>query len=146
LRSGYGGQRTGFADRIEALARQQLDGLWLKGVTFTSRPGDFALKGSALSAELVPIYLAKLAGEPAFAGTKLQIFDITQPKKAQRVERPEIDFSLSSSAALVAADSGEASGGAVTNSHSADTSPGMPDAPAVQVAQVGPQTSRQGAP
>jgi hypothetical protein len=99
LRSGGGGQRSGFADRIEALARQQLDGLWLKGVTFTSRPGDFALTGSALSAELVPIYLAKLAGEPAFAGTKLQIFEISTPKKPVRTE---VDFSLSSSATLAA--------------------------------------------
>jgi hypothetical protein len=117
LRSGGAGQRTGFADRIEALARQQLDGLWLKGATFTSSPGDFALTGSALSAELVPIYLAKLAGEPAFAGTKLQIFEISQPKKPQRPDHPEIDFSLSSSAALATRDSDDKNGAAAQESH-----------------------------
>jgi hypothetical protein len=71
----------GFVGRMTALARQQIDGLWLTGATFVSGSGALELSGSAVRADLVPIYLQRLAGEPAIAGTKLRSIDIRQPKK-----------------------------------------------------------------
>jgi hypothetical protein len=84
----------GFVGRMTALARQQLDGLWLTGATFISGTGGFELSGSALRADLVPIYLGRLTNEPAIAGTHLQTVDIRQPKKPTQAQ---VDFAVSSS-------------------------------------------------
>ncbi len=97
LGSGEAAARGGFAERVEALAREQLDGLWLKGAIFTAESGRFALNGSASNAELVPIYLARLAHEPALAGAKLESLEIRQPKGA---DQGHVDFVVSSSAQL----------------------------------------------
>jgi hypothetical protein len=85
----------GFSGRMAALARQQLDGLWVTGATFTANSGRFELSGSAMSAELVPIYLGRLTSEAALAGIPLQSIEIRQPKKAGR---GEIEFTVSSAA------------------------------------------------
>jgi hypothetical protein len=95
LASGAAGVRGGFAARVEALAREQLDGLWLTGATFTAESGRFALAGSASSPERVPEYLARLANEPALAGAKLESLEISRPKEENAAH---IDFVLSSSA------------------------------------------------
>jgi hypothetical protein len=95
LASGAAGVRGGFAARVEALAREQLDGLWLTGATFTAESGRFALAGSASSPERVPEYLARLANEPALAGAKLESLEIRRPKEENAAH---IDFVLSSSA------------------------------------------------
>jgi hypothetical protein len=94
-----GGVRRGFAGRLAALAHQQLDGLWLTGVTLTADADELTLSGRATSAELVPIYLERLATEAAFSGTQLQSIDIRRPKEPVR---GEIEFAVSSSAAAIA--------------------------------------------
>jgi hypothetical protein len=85
----------GFVGRMTALARQQIDGLWLTGATFVSGSGALQLTGGAVSAALVPIYLERLAGEPAIAGTKLRSIEIRQPKKPIG---GEIEFTVSTAA------------------------------------------------
>jgi hypothetical protein len=85
----------GFSGRMAALARQQLDGLWVTGATFTANSGRFELSGSATSAELVPIYLGRLTSEAALAGIPLQSIEIRQPKKPAG---GEIEFTVSSAA------------------------------------------------
>jgi hypothetical protein len=82
----------GFAERMAALAREQVDGLWLTGAVFSSEADGFALTGEALRADLVPLYLQRLAGEAVLAGTKLQSIEIRQPKSPSR---GEIAFSIS---------------------------------------------------
>jgi hypothetical protein len=88
----------GFVGRMTALARQQLDGLWLTGASFVSGSDRFELTGTATRADLVPIYLARLMNEPAIAGTKLQSIEIRQPKKPIGAQ---IDFTVSSSTSTV---------------------------------------------
>jgi|HubBroStandDraft_2_1064218.scaffolds.fasta_scaffold150957_2 hypothetical protein len=88
----------GFVGRMTALARQQLDGLWLTGATFVSGSDNFELTGAATNADLVPMYLARLMNEPAIAGTKLQWIEIHQPKKPIGAQ---IEFMVSSSASIV---------------------------------------------
>jgi hypothetical protein len=78
---------------MAALARQQLDGLWVTGAIFTADTGRFELTGSALRAALVPIYLERLAGEAALAGIPLESLEIRQPKQPVR---GEIEFTVSS--------------------------------------------------
>jgi hypothetical protein len=87
----------GFVGRMTALARQQLDGLWLTGATFVSGSDNFELTGAATNADLVPMYLARLMNEPAIAGTKLQWIEIHQPKKPIGAQ---IEFMVSSSASI----------------------------------------------
>jgi hypothetical protein len=103
LGSGAAAAHGGFATRMEALAREQIEGLWLKGAVFTAESGRFALTGSAVNAELVPLYLARLAHEPSLAGAKLDSLEISQPKGDPKgVEKPgqqaHVDFVVSSSA------------------------------------------------
>jgi Tfp pilus assembly protein PilN len=51
---------NGFAARFEALARQQVPGLWLEGVTVDS-DNRIELRGLTLDARLVPLYVQQLA-------------------------------------------------------------------------------------
>jgi hypothetical protein len=88
---------SGFSGRMAALAREQLDGLWVTGALFTADTGRFELSGSAQSAALVPVYLARLAGEQALAGIPLQSIEIRQPKKPVA---GEIEFTVSSATSI----------------------------------------------
>jgi hypothetical protein len=105
----------GFVGRMTALARQQVDGLWLTGATFVSGSGGFQLTGAAVSADLVPLYLQRLANEPAIAGTKLQTIDIRQPPKPtgepEKPARAEIEFIVSTAASSTPKDSPSAQAG-----------------------------------
>jgi hypothetical protein len=96
LHTDFAGGPAGFAERMEALARQQIDGLWLKGAVFTAESGHLSLSGNATRAELVPMYLSRLASEPALAGAKLDLIEIHRPKGS---EAGEIEFSVTSSKA-----------------------------------------------
>jgi hypothetical protein len=91
----------GFVGRMTALARQQLDGVWLTGATFVSGSEGFELTGAAMSGALVPIYLGRLTNEPAIAGTRLQTIEIRQPKKPNGAQ---VEFVVSSVASLDAAE------------------------------------------
>ena len=70
------GNTRGFAAHLEALARQRIDGLWLTRVEV--RDGGVALAGETEAGELVPRYLARLGGEPAFRGTEFSRFKLTR--------------------------------------------------------------------
>ena len=93
LHSDEMGVRSGFADRMEALAREQVEGLWLRGALFTGDSGRLTLTGRTTNAELVTIYLARLATEPALAGTKLERMEIRQPATSHA---GELEFTVSS--------------------------------------------------
>jgi hypothetical protein len=80
----------GFSGYMAALARQQLDGLWVTAATFTADSSGFELAGSAMSADLVPIYLGRLSGEAALAGIPLQSIEIRRPKGPAK----QIDFTV----------------------------------------------------
>jgi Tfp pilus assembly protein PilN len=94
LTSGEAALNRGFAARLAALAREQLEGLWLTGASFTADSGRLTLAGSAVSADLVPRYLARLANEPALAGAKFDSLEIRQPKSPAQ---GQVDFRVSSS-------------------------------------------------
>jgi hypothetical protein len=100
LHSDEMGARSGFAERMEALAREQVEGLWLRGALFTADAGRMTLTGRTTNAELVPIYLARLAHEPALAGTKLELMEIRQPAPdalpPAAAGRGELEFTVSS--------------------------------------------------
>lgn len=92
VRLGAASPETGFAARLEALARRQVDGLWLDDVVVGSGDGRLAMRGYALHPGLVPAYLAALAGEQALAGVH---FDRLTLRRAHEDEAPaELVFEL----------------------------------------------------
>jgi Tfp pilus assembly protein PilN len=74
---------TGFAARLEALARRQVDGLWLHDVAVGSGEGRLAMRGRALDPTLVPAYLAALAEDPALAGVRFDKLTMHRAKEDQ---------------------------------------------------------------
>ncbi len=54
VRQGAASPATGFAARLEALARRQIDGLWLRDIVVGSADGRLALRGNAVDPKLVP--------------------------------------------------------------------------------------------
>ena len=67
----------GFAARLEALARQSVDGLWLTGMVL--RQDDVVLKGRALQPQLIPVYVQRLDGEPSLQGRAFRALDVVRP-------------------------------------------------------------------
>jgi len=68
-----------FAARLEGLARQHVDGIWLDRLTLGGTSNALSLSGTTLSPTLVPQYLHNLAGDPALRGAKIDEFVIEQP-------------------------------------------------------------------
>jgi Tfp pilus assembly protein PilN len=83
---------TGFAARLEALARRQLDGVWLRQIVVGAGAGRLALQGGTTDARLVPAYLAALAEERALDGVR---FDSLAMRRAKPDEAPaQLVFAL----------------------------------------------------
>jgi len=83
---------TGFAARLEALANQQIDGIWLSAVIVGSGDGRLALRGGATDSRLLPTYLAGLAQEHALEGVR---FDRLAMRRATAAETPaQVIFEL----------------------------------------------------
>jgi ATP phosphoribosyltransferase regulatory subunit HisZ len=92
LKLGAASPATGFAARLEALARRQVDGLWLHDVVVGSGDGRLAMRGAALDPKLVPAYLAALSEDPALAGVR---YDKLTMRRAKENEAPaELVFEL----------------------------------------------------
>ena len=68
-----------FAARLEGLARQHVDGVWLDHLTLGGTANALSLSGTTMSPTLVPQYLHNLAGDPALRGAQIDEFVIEQP-------------------------------------------------------------------
>lgn len=64
------GNQTGFSRQLLALGEQRVEGIALQGFNLR-RGGAYArLEGVSLKAESIPLYVAKLQGDPSFANTR----------------------------------------------------------------------------
>jgi hypothetical protein len=79
LKAGAVGQTTGFAARLEALARRHVDGLWIDRLVISGSTGSMSLAGATLDADIVPVYLQSLAQESVLTGTRFDEFIIERP-------------------------------------------------------------------
>jgi hypothetical protein len=77
LDAGAAGAETGFSTRLEALARQSVDGLWLTGLTL--RQDDVLLRGRATNPALIPTYVQRLEREPTLQGRSFKALDVVRP-------------------------------------------------------------------
>jgi hypothetical protein len=82
LQSGAAGQTTGFASRMEALARRHVHGLWIDALVMSGTDGSMSLSGGTLDADIVPAYLHSLANESVLSGTRFDNFVIERPAVA----------------------------------------------------------------
>lgn len=84
LQSGAAGQTTGFAGRLEALARRHVEGLWIDSMVLSGTNGSMSLSGATLNPDIVPTYLRSLAHEPVLSGTRFDDFVIERPEAGKQ--------------------------------------------------------------
>jgi hypothetical protein len=91
LERGELGNTEGFAEYFKALARQNVDGLWLTGLSIAAAGGDIGVAGRAVDATLLPGYLGRLTREPALQGKTFGSLQINQgaPVKAAGADGKE---------------------------------------------------------
>jgi len=81
--------RGGFAAQFEALAKLQVPGLWLEGVTINSDQ-QMEVRGMTLDPKLVPVYLQQLEQRGDLSGTTFETISMTRVASDQ----PYIQFVL----------------------------------------------------
>ena len=86
LDAGAVNREGGFASRLEAFARQSLEGLWLTGMVL--RQDDVLLKGRALNPALIPVYVQRLDREPSLQGRAFKALDVVRPLDAPAKTAP----------------------------------------------------------
>ena len=92
------GDTKGFSRHLRALARQDVDGLWITRLALSALGDKTRIDGRALQAELIPLYVQNLAAEPAFARQRFHQFQIDNPIDDND---PAMSFSMSSQLPLV---------------------------------------------
>ena len=95
LRAGAAGHTTGFAARLEALARQHVDGVWIDRMALSGATGAMSLGGATFDANLVPRYLQNLAQEPVLAGARFDQLIIDRPN-GKGANTAQVRFNASS--------------------------------------------------
>lgn len=79
LRSGALGDRTGYAEYFRAFARQNVNGLWLTGLTIDGAGNGIGLQGKAMQPTLIPSYIARLTSEKVLRGRTFASLQIARP-------------------------------------------------------------------
>jgi Tfp pilus assembly protein PilN len=105
LASGELGNTQGYSEYFKALARQNVEGLWLTGVSVAAAGNEIGVRGRALDPALLPGYLGRLTREATMRGKtfgSLQIGQAAPVKVAGKdasAPAPYVEFSLQSGAA-----------------------------------------------
>ncbi len=74
------GETQGFSRHMRALARQDVEGIWLTRIVLAGESHKTRLEGRALRAELIPLYVQELTTEEPFAEQRFQRFQIDSPE------------------------------------------------------------------
>jgi hypothetical protein len=93
LRDG-GAPARGPSEHMRAFARQAMGGVWLTGFTLAPGGSGLALRGRALSPELVPAYLARLRREPVLQGGQFAALELSVPAVPASQSPPYVEFRL----------------------------------------------------
>ncbi|MDH3749600.1 MAG: hypothetical protein OEU40_03300 [Gammaproteobacteria bacterium] len=73
------GDTKGFSRHLRALARQDVEGVWLTHIVLSALGDKTRLEGRAIRAELIPLYVQDLTAEPPFAKQRFHHFQINSP-------------------------------------------------------------------
>jgi hypothetical protein len=87
VRRGAAGPAAGFAAQLEALGRQQIDGIWLTRILLSSGASPLAMQGGTTDPKLLPEYLAALTAEHALDAVR---FDRLSMRRAHPDEAPAL--------------------------------------------------------
>ena len=79
IRSTSLGNTDGFSGKLYALARQDVDGIWLTRIRLAGDMRSTRIEGRAFRAELIPAYVQDLTDEPAFSNLRFHRFQIDSP-------------------------------------------------------------------
>lgn len=71
------GKATGFAELLEGLGRQAVEGLWLEEVALRDGGRELAFRGRALTPARLPDWLEGLRAEPAYQGRAFATFRLS---------------------------------------------------------------------
>ena len=116
------GNTAGYSAYFKALARQNVSGMWLTGVSIVGAGNEIGVQGRALDAQLVPEFMGRLAHEPALHGKTFG--DL-------RIERPAALPPVAPAAGSPAAAAASAAAAAQAAGHSAPVAAAV-DAPFVE--------------
>ena len=78
LDNGSAGRRQGYADHLEALARQAHASVWITGLTLQGADDSIELQGRMTDPALLTDYLRQLQAEPQFKGRSFAALNIQQ--------------------------------------------------------------------
>jgi len=92
-----------FSERLAALSRRHVDGVWLEHLTLGSSRDSMSLTGAALAPDLVPRYLQSLADDPALSGGEIDNFVIDRPEPGVKHGAAHLRFRASTRALQPAA-------------------------------------------
>ena len=79
LRTGAAGRTTGFAARLQALARRHVDGVWIDRMALSGSSEAMSIGGATFDPDLVPRYLQSLARDNVLAGARFDELAIERP-------------------------------------------------------------------
>lgn len=80
LRDGTLGNAAGYAEYFRAFSRQNVNGLWLTGVSIVGAGNDIGVQGRAMQPTLIPAYIARLTSERVMHGKSFASLDISRPE------------------------------------------------------------------
>ena len=92
LQSGAAGQTSGFAARMEALARRHINGLWIDALAMSGTQSTMSISGSSVDADIVPAYLRSLSSEAVLSGTRFDDFVIERPESEKSSAAKTVRF------------------------------------------------------
>jgi len=73
------GNTAGLSAYMTAFARQHVQGMWLTKISVSNGGRNLGLQGKTLTAELLPQYLTRLAGEDVLNGMSFGVLNLSRP-------------------------------------------------------------------
>lgn len=105
LERGELGNTAGYSEYFRALARQNVQGVWLTGVSVVGAGKEIGLEGRSMQPELVPGYIQRLTREAVLQGKTFGSLEILRPGAAPTGTPASathyVEFRLSSQAVQV---------------------------------------------
>lgn len=98
------GDTEGFSRHLRALARQDVEGVWLTRLVLSAKGDKTRLEGRAIRAELIPVYVQDLTVETPFAEQRFHRFRIDNSVEDDTRDTDEtaLHFSMNSDVLLAA--------------------------------------------
>jgi hypothetical protein len=77
-----------FAERVSALARRHVDGVWLERLALGPGSKAMSLTGLTYTVDAVPRYLQSLSADPVLKGSRIDEFVIERPAQDEQAPPP----------------------------------------------------------